>query len=112
MLTKTYLPLLEYHLSGNPKPIRVFAETQPGTKLEDIASDIFHGEFSCSRIIAVYAIEENEPTIDVSSAIVKAIVERVIKGEHPSSLAVKFVNNYGDIEDARIFADFQDDMEF
>jgi hypothetical protein len=87
---ETYMPLLQYDLHGNV--VQVFGEIQPGYSFNNIVSDIMNGEYNCEKIVAIYRVEENTTTVDISDDVAKEIVSRIIRGDTPSRSAKDFIN--------------------
>lgn len=68
-----------------------FAEAGPGDSFTNIVSDIFHGEFCCHRVLAVYQVGDGIPTKDISSDVADALIERIRNGDQASQLAKDFI---------------------
>jgi len=100
------MPLLQYNLQGNT--VRVFGEIQPGYSFDNIVYDIMSGEYNCEKIVAIYRVEENTMTVDISDDVAKAIVKLIVRGEPSSKLARNFINWIGIREHEAVIQEFAD----
>jgi hypothetical protein len=99
---KTIQILLRYHSFAD-----CFAEVQPGYSFENAVADIFNGEFTCHRVLAVFETGEEIQTREISNEIADALIERMRKGEQASKTAKEFISWCFEAEGDEILEELQ-----